>query len=77
MPQSAIDIALRDCGPRTRAPVQRFEHSLAQNAAFLATVENDDIAVNDGFHAELALYKGEVSIELAEHIGELAVVVES
>ena len=76
MPHRAFDIALCDSGPGAGAAVERIQHGLAEQAAFLIAVENHDIAVNNRFQPELALDKGEIRVKFAEHIGELAVIVE-
>src|SRR5208337_4354209 len=77
MPHGTFDIARGDRRAGLCALIKRVQHGLAQKACLLVAIEDNDIAVNDSPKAELAFEKGEVGIELAKDIGELAVIVES
>ena len=76
MTNCALDIALGQGGPASRALIERLQDLFALEAAFLVAIEHDDIAMHDGFEAELVFDEGEIDVKLPKHIGKLAVVVE-
>jgi hypothetical protein len=77
MANGALHITLGQGRPPISRPlVERLQNVLALQAAFLFAIEDDDIAMNHSLQAELVLDESKIGVELAEHIGKLAVVIE-
>ena len=77
MANGALDIALgQGRAALSPAEVERLQNLLALQAGFLVAIEDDDIAMRHSLQAKFVLDESKVDVELAEHIGKLAVVVE-